>query len=239
MKTLSAIALVLVFAQSTFAQAATVSVFGAAATDPNIASPLATAIYVAPLCGQPFLAETPPPIVNPVQGEYPDPANATKDCVVTLTAQLATIPVGTGYKAALKLGGGAYGPFSTAFAVAAQTIHPCDGTPATSSMVIAGARTISWCFSGLDTNGAVTTVTSWALYTNNVRSVLTGVTVGATANAAGLKLFSAPLTVAAGSPQYAVAGVNAVGEAAKSPVFTVQATPAGTAPATSVIRGVQ
>lgn len=228
----------LLCAAPVYAQAATVAIFDPAAVNPNTATPIAPpVIYTMPLCGQPFVAEATPPIINPTLGEYTDPANSTQDCTIDIHPQLVTLPDGAEYLAAMKLGTGLYGPLSTPFAL--QVTHPCDGVPATSATVAGGTRTFSWCFSGLDTNGNVTTVTSWALYTGAVRSVLTGVIVGATANAIGLKLYTAFIVVPNGSTlPLQVAAVNVVGEAAKSPVFTVQVVAPVSVPATSIIRNV-
>ena len=99
-----------------FAQSATVAIFNAAATNPNTAKPLATpVVYGAPLCNQPF-ANEPSPIVDPIIGYYLDPnLPTTRNCQVDVTAQIRALPVGSGYKGAVKVGTGLYGEFSTGF----------------------------------------------------------------------------------------------------------------------------
>lgn len=222
-----------------------VAVFGSTATNPATATPIAPAV-VYPLsavtCGQPKVAET-TPIVNPYEGRIDDPANAALDCAVAIEPQVLALPVGTGYKIAFRAMAGTtpstWSPMSTPFSVAMQTTHPCDGTAATSGTVLVGNRTLSWCFNGLDTTGNPANVTSWAVYVDGVRSVLSGVTVGATANTAGFKLYQAPLTLAGGTHTVQVAGVNSVGEAVKSATFTVTVTVPQSAPSVSNIRGIQ
>lgn len=223
-----------------FAQSATIAVFPATATDANTATPIAApAVYATPLCDQPATVET-IPITNPTQGSWSDPANGARDCIANVSVQLASLAPGT-YRGAVKVGAGLYGALSSSFALAAQAGHPCDGTAATTGAVLEGARTLAWCFAGVDVNGAPTTVTSWAVYVDNVRStVSTGsVTVGATANAAGLRLYTAPLTVVRGARSIQVAGVNGVGEAARSGAFSVTVSPPPGVPAASSLRSIQ
>jgi hypothetical protein len=236
---------------STFAAAQTtaysVAVFPPSTTNPATATPVAPAVsYPASAvpCGQPKAAETAQPIINPYEGRFDDPVDSTKDCAMPIDAQIQALPVGAGYLAAYQplVGAtpGAWSPLSTPFAVvAAQTTHPCDGTAPTTGTVQAGARTISWCYSGLDANGQPTTVTGWAAYVDGVRSTLGTVTVGATANGAGLKLYQAPITLAAGSHVVQIAGVNATGEAVKSVSFSSTVTVPPAAPAAAIIRGIQ
>jgi hypothetical protein len=66
------------------------------------------------------------------------------------------------------------------------------------------------------------------------------VTVGATANAQGKRLYSAPLTVAAGTRLIRVAGTNTVGEAVFSATFTATVTlPPAAVPSVAEIRGIR
>lgn len=235
---------------STFAAAQTtaysVAVFGPTVTNPATATPIAPAVAypVASVpCGQVKAVETSPPIVNPYEGRFDDPADATKDCAVPIESQILALPIGTNYKTAYRpVSGttfGAWSPLSTSFAVAAQTAHPCDGVPPTTGTVQQGARTLSWCFNGIDANGQPTTVTSWAVYIGGVRTVLASVTVGTTANAAGLKLYSAPITLSSGTYVVQIAGVNATGEAVKSASFSATVTIPPAVPSAAVIRGIQ
>jgi hypothetical protein len=222
------------------AQSATVAVFSSNATDPNTATPVAAPVtYSTPTCNQPLGVETPSPILNPQTGFWVDPANSARECRVNIASQIAALPVG-GYKGAVRLGAGVYGAFSTAFAVAAQPAHPCDGPPPSSGATVAGPRTVAWCHSGLDANGTATTVTNWRVYDGaTVTTVpLSSVTVGSTANAQGLRLYSTTLTLAAGSRSLQVAGVNAVGEGPRSPAFALTVTPPAAVPAAPVVRGV-
>lgn len=236
---------------STFAAAQTtaysVSVFGPSVTNPATATPIAPAV-VYPIasvpCGQPKVTESQPPIVNPYEGRFDDPASpATRDCAVPIESQVTALPSASGYQIAYRplIGStpGAWSPLSSTFAVAAQAAHPCDGVAPTSGSVVSGSRTVSWCWNGLDTNGQPTTVTSWAIYVDGVRAVLGTVTVGATANSAGLKLYSAPVTLSAGSHTVQIAGVNATGEAVKSASFSAQVTVPPAPPSVAVIRGIQ
>jgi len=186
--------------------------------------------------------EAPPPIVNPSTGFWVDPANATRECRVTLSAQLAALPAGGPYKGAVKLGTGAYGPLSTAFTLAAAQAHPCDGPFPTTATVVEGTRTIEWCHAGLDTNGNPTTVTSWRVYVDNALAATilpAAVTIGSTANAAGLRLHSSTLAVTRGSRAVQMSAVNAVGEAARSIVFTATVTAPAAPPSTLQIRDIR
>lgn len=209
-------------APGAFAQAATIAVFTAAATNPNVNVPVAPAVvYATPTCNQPAFTEI-PPITNPTDGFYQDPANALRDCAINVTAQMAALPVASGYKGAIKLGTGLYGPFSTSFAVAAQVAHPCDTTPASPTLVNTNQGfTLGWCHPSLDTLGAPTVITSWRVYRNNVL-VTAIVTAGATANAAGLKFYTTPRTEAAAIvASFEVAAVSAGGEGARMPALAL------------------
>lgn len=230
----------LCFAAPAWAQSATIAVFPSAVTNPNTGTPVRPAVAytgTAVRCGQIRTTESPAPIVNPAEGWYADPVDATKDCFVDIATQVAAIPVGSGYKAAIKIGTGTFGALSTAFAV--QATHPCDGTAPTSGTVLEGTRTLTWCWDGLDTNGSATTPTGWAFYTDGVRSLVTGVTVGATANAAGQKLYAVSVPITRGTHSLQMSAVNAQGEAASKPVFAATVTVAAAAPTPSTIRGIQ
>lgn len=206
----------LLFTPPAFAQAATVAVFAPTVTNPNAATPLSSAVYT-PTCNLAVANEI-LPILNPVEGRYADPANATRDCSVNIAAQIAALPTGTGYVGAVKVGTGVYGPLSTAFAVAAaQVTHPCDATPASPASVnVAQSFTLGWCHAG-------TNVTGWRVYRNGV--LVTGVTVtpGATANALGERYYTASRSEAAVATNvvFEVAGMNGVTEAARVAVPTL------------------
>src|SRR4051812_14921958 len=103
----------LIVPSASLAQAATVAIFASTATDPNVSVPLSTAVYT-PVCSQPVFAET-LPILNPADGFYTDPASALSDCRVAVTTQIAALPDGSGYRGAVKIGSGLFGPFSSAF----------------------------------------------------------------------------------------------------------------------------
>jgi hypothetical protein len=224
-----------------------VAVFGPTVTNPATSAPVAPAVVypVASVpCGQAKAAETAQPIVNPYEGRFDDPASpTTKDCAVPIESQILGLPAGSGYTIAYRPMAGdsllAWSPLSSTFAVAAQTVHPCDGVAPTSGSVLSGTRTLSWCFNGLDANGQPTTVTSWVAYIDGVRTILGTVTVGTTANGAGMKLYSAPVTLASGTRVVQIAGVNAVGEAVKSASFTSTVTVPPAAPSAGVIRSIQ
>ncbi len=221
------------------AQAATIAIYASSALDPNTAMPVANPVtYLSPRCDQAAFTE-PQPLTNPTEGGYDDPVKAGRFCLVDVTAQIAVLPAGINYKGAVRLGSGIYGPFTGAFAVAAQVTHPCDGPAPTAGNVIAGSRTFTWCWDGKDTNGNPTTPSSWALYVNGSRNVLSSVTVGTTANAAGMRLYSVTIPIPSGTTAYEVVAVNTIGEAAKSATFTVTAALPATVPSPSVIRGVQ
>lgn len=235
---------------STFAAAQTtaysVAVFGPSTTDPAVDTPVGPVVsypIAIVACSQTKASETPQPIVNPYEGRFDDPTDATKDCAVPIEAQVLALAPGAGYKTAYRaLAGatpGAWSPLSSPFAVAAGQAHPCDGVPPVTGTVQSGTRTISWCFSGLDANGQPTTVTTWAAYVDGVRTMLGSVSVGATANAAGLKLYQAPITLASGTHVVQIAGVNATGEAVKSASFSTTVTVPPAVPAAVVIRGIQ
>lgn len=238
--------LVLLFSTCAVAQttAYSVSVFDPTVTNPATGTPVAPAVVypVASVpCGQLKVAET-VPIVNPYEGRFDDPVDATKDCAVPIEPQILALAPGSGYTVAYRpMAGatpGAWSPISSAFAVV-QVVSPCDGVPPVTGSVQAGTRTVSWCFGGLDANGQATTVTSWAAYVDNVRTVLGTVTVGTTANSAGLKLYQAPITLTAGTHTVQIAGVNATGEAVKSATFTSTVTVPPAVPAAAIIRGIQ
>jgi hypothetical protein len=196
------------------------------------------------LCNQSPFVEA-PQISNPVEGYIePDvtPAAAT-GCKVDLRALVATLPAATGYRAAVRevVNGvpGEWGPMSTAFAVEAQTTpHPCDGAAPTAGTIVEGTRTLSWCHDGKDANGAVITVTSWAVYVDNVRSLLSNIVAGTTTNAAGMRLYSAPVALTRGTRAVQLAGLNAVGESVKSATFTITVSAPPAVPTAPVIRGI-
>jgi hypothetical protein len=219
----------LVVTSPAFAQAATVAVFAPSVTNPNAATPISSAVY-SPNCNQAFVAQS-ATLTNPTEGRYADPANAARDCLFNLTAQVAALPVGTGYKGAIKLGTGLYGPLTSAFAVAAaQAPHECDSTPASPASVnVAQAFTIGWCHSG-------TNVTGWRVYRNGVLQTVT-VTPGATTNAAGDRYYTISRSEAAAATNvvYEVSGLNGVTEAARVTAATlnvVQPPPPAPAPIT-------
>lgn len=96
----------------------TFAIYATTATDPNVTAPLNTAVY--PLagvsCGQVKTAAPPAgTLVNPTEARLDDPADATKDCVVTIAPQVQAMAVGT-YKGALRANGSAtnsaYSPFA-------------------------------------------------------------------------------------------------------------------------------
>lgn len=241
------LALLLTFGGQATAQATsyTVAAYSGAATDPATATPIATPVtyLVSQLtCGQAKISET-LPIVNPYEGRVDDPANAALDCAVPIESQMLALPVGSGYKVAYRIFTGtvpsAWSPFTTAFAITAPQIHPCDGTPPTTGTVVEGTRTLSWCWNGLDVNGSATIATVWTATIDGVRTTLTSVQVGATANAQGKRLYSATIPLVRGSRAVRVAATNAVGEAVFSATFTVTVTVPAGVPTVSEIRGIQ
>lgn len=218
------------------AQPATIAVFPATASDPNTAVPIAAPVQYTPTCGvTPKLVEI-TPIVNPNTGAYDDPADASKDCTLNIAAQFSALPQGQTYKAAVKLGVDPFGPFSTAFSVsAAQVTDLCALPDPTSGTVVAGTRTITWCYPENATGGSP--ITGWALYVDGARS-LPSVVVG-TVQPSGRRAYTASIAVATGSRQIQVAPINAIGEGTKSAVFTLSVQAPTTAPTgTPAIRGV-
>lgn len=234
-KTLFAL-LLIVLATPALAQPATVAVFSSTALDANTATPVMPAwTYAAPVCGQrPKLVEA-PPIVNADTGAYDDPTDATADCRLDLRPQLAALPLGS-YRAAVKGATTTFGTLSTAFTMAAQAVHPCDGADPVSGTVAAGSRTLSWCYPDNTTGGSP--ITGWAVYVGTTRTTPT-VTTGTTVNAAGRRLYTSVITVTAGSLALQVAAFNAIGEGAKSATFALTVQAPATAPTgTSGIKGV-
>lgn len=242
------IAAVVILSGQATAQATTaieVAAFPSSATNPATAMPLATPVIypiASVACNQAKVAET-LPIVNPNEGRYDDPANpTTRDCALALDAQFRALPLGSGLKAAYRFRSGAtpgtWSPFSTAFAVTAPQTHPCDGTPPSAGTVLEGTRTLSWCWDGLDANGAPTTATAWTATVDGARVTLTNVQVGATANAQGKRLYAASLALLRGTRAVRVAGTNAVGEGVFSAVFTITVTVPAAAPSVAEIRGI-
>lgn len=225
-------------ATSVHAQTAyTIALYPALAT--STATPISAVTYPATQarCGQAIEIATALE-VNQTEAHFDDPASPVLfDCVLPVTPQISALAIGT-YKAALKPNTGTtFGAFSNVFAV--QVPHPCDGTPPTLASAVEGARTLTWCSDGQDANLQPTTITGWALYTDGVRSTLSGVTIGATANATGEKLCSAVITITRGMHVYTVAGVNATGEGSKSDPLTATITAAAAPPKKPKLRGVQ
>ena len=99
--------------------------------------------------------------------------------------------------------------------------HYCDTTPPTSITVSEGSVPLTWCHPRRDTNGNVTTITVWALYANNIRTGLTGVTTNGIANAAGLVAYQAAVGFPRGNYTLQLAAVNATGEGARSNPFAL------------------
>lgn len=231
----AAAVILLLLAIPAYAQA-TVNTYASSATDPNTSKPLSTVVYT-PTCNQvPGGAEV-TPIANPTDGYWLEASGKT-ECRVNVQQQISALPVGSGYKAALKIGSGVFGPFSNAFAVAAQTSHPCDGTDPTSGSVVAGTRTLTWCYPDGADGGS--SITGWAIYVDGVRTLVTNVSVGSSANASGRRAYSASITVATGTRTIREAPVNAIGEGNQSPVYTLTVQAPATVPTgTPGTRGVQ
>jgi hypothetical protein len=119
----------------------------------------------------------------------------------------------------------------------AQTNY-CDTLPQNFGTAVAGsAATIHLCDSLLDTNGNLTTISGWALYTQIgtgpvVRTTPT-FTQGTKSAVTGLWDFSSPITVPTtpGVTTYQVAAINTFGEGAKSAPFALTVTLPATVPA--------
>jgi hypothetical protein len=103
--------------------------------------------------------------------------------------------------------------------VAAQ-VHECDVAPITSQQITQGAKTLQWCWNEKDEDGLPATPIEWAVIRNGVRTVVTGVTKGATPNAAGQYAFRVPMTFVKGpQPQiFIVEVVTADGVAQGDPL---------------------
>ena len=104
--------------------------------------------------------------------------------------------------------------------VAAQT-HYCDTNPPTASTVNEGSVALKWCHPLRDTNGNATTITTWALYANNIRTGLTGVTTNGVPNTSGFVLYEASVGFPRGNYTLQLAAVNATGGGAKSGPFVL------------------
>lgn len=237
MRTLQA-ALLVLLASPAFAQT-TVALYARTAVDPNGTTPLVAPVQQPAACGQvPKYVEV-LPIVN-VQGfaVYDDPANPTTlDCVADFRAQLAVLPRPGTYKAAIKVGSEPFSEFSSEFSLAAQTPHPCDGAAPTTATVVEGTRQLVWCWDGKDANGNVTTLTQWAVYIGTTRTVLTNILAGSTVNAAGLRDYRASVPFTRGTYTLQYVAVNAVGESARSPTFTLVVQPPPAVPSAPIGRG--
>lgn len=220
----------------------TVAIVAPGATDANVAAARVAALTLPAVpCGVAKAPEQAQPIVNPTEARYDDPANAARDCVVMIEPAISSLPAASGYLAALKLNAERYGPLSTAFArqIPGGTTHPCAGTAPTAGTVLEGARLLSWCWNGLDANSVATTVTSWNVYVDGVKSVLANVTVGTVVDTDGERLYTAPLVVVRGTRIIQVTGVNAAGEATTRPSFTLTVQAPAALPSGATIRGVQ
>ena len=107
-----------VFAQMTV----TLAIFPATATDANTSLPVMPPVtYGDSVCGQPKYVEV-VPLVNPADAYFDDPSNVTQDCTIDMLMQMRGVPDGSGYKAAMKVGAGRYGLFSSPFVV--LSCHP-------------------------------------------------------------------------------------------------------------------
>jgi hypothetical protein len=128
--------------------------------------------------------------------------------------------------------------------LAAAQSHPCDGPyPSDGGTLQEGPHTLRWCFSELDRRGTPTTVTARAVYSSGTREVLQAseVTAG-TANAFGLRLYSAPVVVdVVDTPPAAleIAAINDVGEGPRSSALSLTVTAAPDVPSAPLILGVQ
>lgn len=92
----------------------TVGIFASSATNPNVDSPVSTAVYTSPICGASFVEET-TPIANPREAYWEWPAEGSGvECRVSIFNQIQALAVGT-YKAAYKVGSGQYTSLSTTF----------------------------------------------------------------------------------------------------------------------------
>lgn len=211
------------FVSPAFAQSATVAIFAGSATDPNTAKPLNTPVTYAPVCGYtPKMIET-TPIINPAVGAFDDPANPLLDCRLDVATQFAALSIGSGYKAAVRVGTGPYGAFSNAFAVQSTT-HPCDTTPISRTTALVGQPvTVGVCHPLLDVNGNPTTPTSYRVYRNGILLTLTPTVSAASLTGWVLASFTRTETVA-GSSSYEVSAVNAVGESTRSAPLAVTVT---------------
>lgn len=202
----------------------------------STSSPLSETLFYAAdvTCGQTKTA-SPGTVTDPGHVEFDDPDDGTKACRLTVNqaTTIFVLPVGN-YFATLKAFASNTtddSAHSNAFTRSAPTPppdppHACDATPPVSSSPAAGSRTLTWCHHDIDTAGLPSVVTAWALYKDDVRSVLTGVTTDGVLNAEGLVKYQATITLTSGTHLLQLAALNARGgEGAKSPVFTVMVSP--------------
>lgn len=200
MRRIAVLIVVMISSCPAWAQA-TIATFASSATDPNLSVAMSTRSYTATCGVAPKLSEV-VPIVNPVEGAYDDPADATKDCRIDISQQVSALPVGTGYKAALKLGAEPFGPFTTAFAVSAQT---------TTLTILAGQSFT------VRASHPCTNATAYRLVIDNI----SGPNLPLTACAGGTITATSP-GVTAGAHTVALAAVDAVSEK-RGPSLTIQA----------------
>jgi hypothetical protein len=89
-----------------------VAVFPSNVVDPATARPMAaTVVYPlgAVTCDQIFAAEATAPIIDPTEARFTDPKHPTRDCVIDITRQVATLPAGSYRMTARATGGGRAG----------------------------------------------------------------------------------------------------------------------------------
>lgn len=92
---------------------ATVAIFGSAATDPNLDSPVSVVTYPNNNCRATWVEET-TPITDPTVAYWMSAPGSNIECRADITKQVQALSPGT-YKAAVKIGAGVYAPLSTTF----------------------------------------------------------------------------------------------------------------------------
>ncbi len=108
--------------------------------------------------------------------------------------------------------------------VAFTQTHYCDTVPPTSGTATVGVLPIELC------QAAVDIPTSFKLYIDGAGGATLTLTTDNIISLGGQKVWHGTVQVLLGTHTYQVSAVNAVGESAKSPSFTLTANPVPTAP---------
>jgi hypothetical protein len=120
---------------------AVIAVFFGTATDPNNAFPVASVTAATPQCDLAKVPENILPTQAPTHARWDD-ANPLRDCETPTPTLSGLTPTASGYRAALSLNGGLFGPFSTAFLMQTPTVIA--GSPFRVQMTHDGLNTTAY-----------------------------------------------------------------------------------------------